>query len=78
MKISDKVTQTMKGGAFGCPTAKVDLSFPEATRSGYAVAKPLQAVERSPTPTAALAAFIAGLVGLGFGLFGFMRAGKLG
>lgn len=29
--VSDKVTQTLKGGAFGCPEAKADVQFPEQT-----------------------------------------------
>ena len=35
VEISDKVTQTIKSGAFGCPRAKADAGFPEQAGSMY-------------------------------------------
>jgi len=37
--IADKVFQTKKTGAFGCPQAKADFGFPEKAESSYDIVK---------------------------------------
>lgn len=39
-KISDTITQTMRGGGFGCAVAKEDLGFPEKAPSLVSLTKP--------------------------------------
>lgn len=75
--VSDKVTQTLKGGAFGCPLAKADAQFPEHSSSLIDISATVEslAASKAGIDIGALG-LIAGLVGIGFGVAGWIRAGK--
>ncbi len=43
VKLSEKVTQTLRSGAFGCPRAKADAGFPEEASSLYGLKQSMRA-----------------------------------
>jgi len=85
VKISDQVTRLSKRGSFGCPVAKSDVGFPEAAPSIFELQTRMNnlntqlAGAQSQIGTArtlGVAGLVAGLVGLGFGMFARRDAKK--
>jgi len=79
VKISDKVTQTLKSGAFGCAEAKSDYGFPEQSGSIYDINKNLQndvSQARSSARTLGTLGIVIGLLGLAVGAGAWMRGRK--
>lgn len=74
VKISDKVTRTFKRGAFGCPTAKADLGFPEQSASIYDIQNEvaLTKSELSQIQAKADSAKTFGVAGIIIGLLGLV------
>jgi hypothetical protein len=77
VKISDQVTQTLKGGAFGCPEAKADAEFPETGVPVADLTSRVLALETAhggfDTGTVGI---IAGLAGILVGAGAWMHAKK--
>ncbi len=66
IKISDKVTQTLKSGVFGCAEAKSDYGFPETAASNYELQQANAAVtdRAGSSNTLGIAGIVLGALGL--------------
>jgi hypothetical protein len=71
-QISDAVVRTLKKGAFGCPQAKADLGFPEASITTY----DLQQSAGQATGPMGTAAIALGALGFVFGLVALKKSSK--
>lgn len=86
MKISDKITRTFKRGAFGCPSAKADLGFPEQSAATYDLVNKDNALEGTIAEARAQAnssrslgitGIVVGLLGLIAGAGAWMKGRKV-
>ena len=66
VKLSDHVTQTLKGGAFGCPEAKADAQFPT---TGAPIADLTSRVQVLETPKTSMDT---GMIGIVVGAIGIV------
>lgn len=86
VKISDKITRTFKRGAFGCPSAKADLGFPEQSASLYDINGKIQTAENNLAKTSAktdtsrtlgITGIVIGILGLIAGAGAWMKGRKV-
>jgi len=74
VKVSDKVTRLLKRGAFGCPTAKADLGFPEQSAATYDLTNKDKTLESAVAEARndAGGARSVGIIGIVIGLLGLI------
>jgi len=74
VKISETVTRLKKTGAFGCPTAKEDLGFPEPSASLFDLREGAGGQGGDDSDSLlSIVALLAGLAGLGLGVAAWKR-----
>lgn len=69
VKLSDTVTRTLKGGAFGCPLGKADLGFPEPSATLYDISQ-------AGNGTSGMIGAVSGVLALILSAWAWVRAGK--
>lgn len=77
IKISDNVTQTLKGGAFGCPIAKEETYFPQKADSMADLTAKMDTMENAQKGiNYGWIGFVTGIVGMALGIIALARTRK--
>ena len=77
VKVSDTITRLRKIGAFGCPTSRKTLGFPEPALSSYELNQSIQSMTAATEPAGNRASTvqILSIAGIVSGLLGLVMAG---